>query len=241
MGGWDDRDDDEAEGPEPSTNLPIPWEQDDYGGAPDDAPPRRHDAFTPARRAVFLKHLARYGCLTDAAKRTGVSVRTVYNHQDKDAAFARDCALAIQMAAGGIELIAWQRAVEGIDQQFACGGQVHTRTRYSDSLLRLFLQAADPKKYGQRPGFTRKRLMAWERKQMEKEVAAKFMATQRASEGELADNIMRKLDVLERRSAPVKLAAGWVRDEDGNWIPPGWVRAEPFPADCVGGEPPAIP
>ena len=49
MGGWDNRDGDEAEEPEPSANLPIPWEQDDYSAVPDDTPTRpRHDAFTPA-------------------------------------------------------------------------------------------------------------------------------------------------------------------------------------------------
>lgn len=227
MGGWSDRDTDEAEAA-PSANLPAPWEQDDYAAAPADAPVRpRHVAFSPARRATFLRHLAKYGCLTDAARRTGVSPRTIYRHQDKDEDFARHVALAIDMAAGGIELVAWERAVAGVEEQFACGGKVHTRKRYSESLLRLFLQATDPKKYGPRPGLTRKRLMAWERKRLKKEVEAEVRAKLRPrSFDEVRDSIMRKVEAIRRHSEPAKLAAGWQRDEEGRWIPPGWVRAE---------------
>jgi len=227
MGIWDDRNDGGPEEPDLSANLLIPWEQPDYAAAPDagSARPRR-DGFTPARRAVFLKHLAKYGCLTDAAKRTGVSTRTVYNFQNKDAAFARDCALAARMAAGSIELAAWERAVEGVDQLFACGGQVHVRKRYSDGLLRLLLQGAKPKKYGPNPGFTRKRLLAVERKRLKQEVTAEINATLRSTESELNEELLRKLDVLDRRKARSREGAGWTRTEDGNWIPPGWVRAE---------------
>jgi hypothetical protein len=29
-----------------------------------------------------------------------------------------------------------------------------------------------------------------------------------------------------REKAGEKLASGWSQDEDGNWIPPGWVRKD---------------
>ena len=58
----------------------------------------------------------------------------------------------------GVLQAAYESAVTGVPEQFACGGKVYTRTRYSDGLLRLLLQATNPKKYGPRPGFTRKRL-----------------------------------------------------------------------------------
>lgn len=225
MNGWDDRDEDEPEDEASPGNLPAPWEQPDYGADADPPLRQRHDAFTPARRAKFLRHLAKYGCLTDAARRTGVAVRTVYRHQDKDEDFARHVALATQMAAGGVELVAWERAVAGVEEQFACGGKVYTRRRYSESLLRLFLQATNPKKYGPRPGFTRKRLMAWERKKIDREVRAKIAAEQPTFE-ESIEILSHKLDMMARVEEPKKLAAGWVKDEDGNWIPPGWVRAD---------------
>ena len=87
---------------------------DDGAGEP--ARPARHDAFTPGRRRIFLKHLAKTGCIADAARLTGVGKRTVYNHQAKDEEFARHCELATRMAGGGIEQIAYERAVTGIDR-----------------------------------------------------------------------------------------------------------------------------
>lgn len=198
MGDWHDRDEDEPG--DPPENLPAPWEQPDYGA--DSAPPRRarHDAFTPARRAKFLKRLAKYGCLTDAARKTGVSRRTVYNHQNGDEAFARDCAHAVRMSGSGMEQAAWERAVEGVDQPFACGGQVYVRKRYSDSLLRLLLQGAHPKKYGPRPGFTRKRLLAWERKRIEEEIYARIEAEQEPIE-QVRARILKQLDAIEAHDA----------------------------------------
>lgn len=220
MGDWD-RYDDEAEDAEPPANLPAPWEQPDYGA--DAAPPRRarHDAFTPARRAKFLKYLSKSGCLTDAAGKAGVAPRTVYNHQDKDGDFARDCAHAIRLAAGRMELVAFERAVIGVDEQFACGGQVYVRKRYSDSLLRLLLQGTHPKKYGPRPGLTRKRLLAWERKRIEEEIYARIEAEQEPIE-QVRARILTKLDAIEAHKA----AAGEPAEdgEDGGGAAPGTPR-----------------
>ena len=67
---------------------------------------------------------------------------------------------SLRMAGSGLEQSAWERGVEGVDQLFSCGGQVHVRRHYSDGLLRLLLQGADRKKYGPHPGFSRKRLSA---------------------------------------------------------------------------------
>jgi hypothetical protein len=225
---------DEGEGieeDEPRTGLPVPWESDaDDEDEASGARPR-HDAFTPARRREFLRVLAKTGCILDACRAVGVSSRTVYNHQDKDAEFARNCALAIRLAASVPELKAWERAVEGVEEQFACGGQVYTRRRYSDSLLRLLLQASNPGKYGARPGFTRKRLRKWERKEIEKEVRARNAAKAPDIE-HVRDEVLERLAAIRKHREPAKLAAGWTLTEDGHWIPPGWVRA----ADAGGGE-----
>jgi hypothetical protein len=209
---------------EPQAGLPVPWESDSYGedGAPGIR--QRHDAFTPARRRAFLRALAKTGCILDACRAVGVSSRTVYNHQDKDAEFARNCALAIRLAASVPELKAWERAVEGVEEQFACGGQVYTRRRYSDSLLRLLLQASNPGKYGARPGFTRKRLRKWERKQIEQEVRARIAAKAPDIE-QVRDEVLHRLKAIRKHGEPAKLASGWTLTEDGHWIPPGWVRA----------------
>jgi hypothetical protein len=209
-------------------DAPLPWEIDaseaDTPTAPDGRR-QRHDAFTDARKCIFLRALVKTGCLLDACRATGISAKTVYRHQESDPRFAANCRTATRMSATPLELTAWTRAVEGVEREFACGGQVYTRRIYSDSLLRLLLQGSNPKKYGQRPGFTRKRLAKAERRQIEREVRAEMRvleSTLRADEGKLSESILAKLDVLERREAPKRLAAGWTRTAEGDWVPPGY-------------------
>ena len=138
--------------------------------------------------------------------------------------------------------IAWSRAVEGVEREFACGGQVHVRRIYSDSLLRLLLQGSNPKKYGQRPGFTRKQLAKAERRQIRREVEAEARLggkyAQHRSPEEVKRSILTKLTAIERQREPERLAAGWTRTADGaHWVPPGyswvglpegWSPPEPF-------------
>jgi hypothetical protein len=190
------------------------------------APRQRHDAFAAAKKRAVLRALAKTGCILDAARAAGASPRTVYRHQESDPRFAEHCRIALAMAATPIELTAWQRAVEGVEQEFACGGEVHVRRRYSDGLLRLLLQGADPKKYGARPGFTRKRLAKAERKQIEREVRAELKPrkTKPQIDREAAmARIMATLfppDEEQRARDAQRLATGWTRTADDQWIPP---------------------
>lgn len=43
---------------------------------------------------------------------------------------------------------------------------------------------------------------------------------------EVQENILKKLSAIARHRHSEKLASGWVEDEEGNWIPPGWVRSK---------------
>ncbi|HEX8584280.1 MAG TPA: hypothetical protein VF680_07715 [Allosphingosinicella sp.] len=214
-----------AEMPPPNPQAgtdPLPWEGDPPPEAVLDQGGRRvrHDAFTARRKHQFLRALAKSGCIDDAARQTGVDRRTIYRHQEKEPEFLEHCRIAVRVSAVPVELTAWQRAVEGVEQEFACGGQVHIRRRYDSGLLRLLLQASNPKKFGPRPGFTRKRIMKFERKQMERDVRAE---NQRKLP-KLADvqgSILSKLGSMADQRAREKLAAGW-REHEGHWIPPGW-------------------
>lgn len=203
--------------------LPAPSEADDHVGAGEESEPRqRHDAFTLARRRVFLKALAKTGCILDACRAVGVSRSTVYNLQDSDEEFCRHCRLALEMANVPVELAAWERGVTGIEEEVIRGGKVvGTRLKRSDSILRLLLQGSDPKKYGPRPGFTRKRLLKWERKQIERELRARMAANAPPIE-QVREEILHRLDNIRRHREPAKLAAGWTKARDGDLIPPGW-------------------
>jgi hypothetical protein len=211
---------------------PFPWDADP---APDDpgAPRQRHDAFTDARKSVLLRALVKTGCILDACRLTGVAPRTVYRHQERDPAFAENCRLAIRMSATPVEITAWQRAVEGVEQEFACGGQVHVRRRYDSSLLRLLLQGSNPKKYGARPGFKRKQLLKYERKRMEREIRAEIEAA-RPPERSLDDAIVAIEDKLRAIGIPIR---DFRENEDGYFVPPGFALV-PLPES---GEPPAEP
>jgi len=43
---------------------------------------------------------------------------------------------------------------------------------------------------------------------------------------EMRDSILKKLSAIARVRDSDKLAKGWVEDEEGNWIPPGWARRD---------------
>ncbi|HZF94395.1 MAG TPA: hypothetical protein VEZ20_05920 [Allosphingosinicella sp.] len=211
--------------------APFPWD-DDPPPAPHDpnAPRVRHDAFTPRRRNEFLRALARLGCLADACRETGVAARTVYNHQQSDPDFLRLCNLAASMCATPVELTAWERGVTGVEEQFACGGKVYTRLRRSDHMLKLLLQASNPKKYGARPGFKRKRILKHERKEMEREVRAEFKARNTVTFDEGIEQLEKALQAFGQREEPKRFAEGWTRTPDGHWIPPGYGPLSGSPA-----------
>lgn len=214
--------------PSAADDTPLPWESDAAEAPPDpDGRRPRHDAFTDARKCVFLRALKKTGCILDACRATGVSAKTVYRHQESDPRFAEYCRIALAMSATPIELTAWSRAVEGVEREFACGGQVHVRRIYSDSLLRLLLQGSNPKKYGQRPGFTRRQLLKAERRQIRREVEAEFRpggkyAPRVRSPDEVKQSILTKLVAIDRQRSATRSAEGWTKTPDGHWLPPGY-------------------
>ena len=154
----------------------------------------RHDGFGPARRRIFLKMLAKTGCVADAARGAGVSTRTAYNHRERDEGFADLWRLALSRAAVDIELIAWERAVHGIEEPvYAYGKFSHMRVRRNDAILLRLLEASNPKKFGRRP--SRKRILKEERRQMEREIHASIAAKQPTFE-EAIGQIEKKLQSM---------------------------------------------
>jgi hypothetical protein len=236
------------------TDQPVPPHEEEEATYPWDADPPaeeefgpdglRHDAFTARRKHEFLQALVKSGSIEDACRATGVGRRTVYRHQEDDPLFLDHCRVALRMSAAPIELTAWSRAVEGVEQEFACGGQVHVRRRYDGGLLRLLLQGSNPKKYGRNPGFTRKRILKFERKQMERDIRAEVEDRMRPRPlAEVRDSILRKIEAIERQAEGERLAEGWTRSSAGDWVPPGYA---PVPGWAPPGlldapAPPAAP
>jgi hypothetical protein len=206
---------------------PLPWE----GELPEEPGRQRHDAFTGAKKQLYLKALARHGCIIDACRVTGISSSTVYNHQASDPEFARNCNLALGMASTPIELTAYERAVVGIEEDVIRGGKVvGTRVRRSDYMLRVLLQGSDPKKYGPRPGFTRKRLLRFERRQMAREIAGRLAAEaqdgkKRVDGAAVFDELAARIAEIKGEKSEARRAAGWTELGRDVAVPPGWVWA----------------
>jgi hypothetical protein len=214
----------------PAADELLPWE----GDPPEETGRQRRDAFTGARKQQYLKALAKHGCILDACRVTGISSSTVYNHQKSDAEFERHCRLAVDMAATPIELTAYERAVVGQEEPVIRGGKVvGTRMKRSDYMLRILLQGANPKKYGPRPGFTRKRLLKSERKQIEREVRAELEERPTSFEDAIIQ-LDKALDHFGNRDRDQRLEQGWTELDCGVWVPPGWVwTGEGDPSDAV--------
>jgi hypothetical protein len=109
----------------------------------------RGDAFGAERKRLFCAALREgYGVL-DACALVGISNRTAYNHRATDPTFARDWDLARRASTLPLELVAFQRAVDGVEEPvFAYGRFSHMRVRYSDPLLARLLVADQPEKFG---------------------------------------------------------------------------------------------
>jgi hypothetical protein len=113
----------------------------------------RSDGFGAERKRLFLAALREgYGVL-DACALVGVSNRTAYNHRAADAGFARDWDLARRASTLPLELVAFQRAVDGVEEPvYAYGRFSHMRIHRSDALLARLLVAEMPEKYGRAVG-----------------------------------------------------------------------------------------
>jgi hypothetical protein len=225
-------------GTESAAPAAAPWDAE----APEEPAAQRHDAFTGARKQAYLKALAKAGCILDACRLTSISSSTVYNHQAADPEFARNCRLALDMASTPLELTAYERAVVGIEEEVIRGGKVvGTRMRRSDYMLRIMLQGANPKKYGARPGFTRKRLLKFERDRIEREVRARIRDEANGGRGRdaktMLDDLATRLAEIEDGQSEARRAAGWTDLGCGVSVPPGWQWVgEGDPTEAVAQE-----
>ncbi|HEY0412529.1 MAG TPA: hypothetical protein VGD66_05255 [Allosphingosinicella sp.] len=156
----------------------------------------RRDGFTAAKKKMFVEALGKTGTIADACRIAGVSRRTFYYHEDRFPDFAAACRAARARAAGAIETLAWERAAVGTPEKLIRGGEVvQIRIKPSDSILRLLLQASNPKKYGRmsRGGTTRRQIERKLRKEIEAELRAQFVREQVATNEEVREALVKRL------------------------------------------------
>ncbi|MFL6844328.1 MAG: hypothetical protein ACJ8ER_05545 [Allosphingosinicella sp.] len=139
--------------------------------------PRR--SFGEAERKIFLDHLAACCNVTAAAAAAGVGVSTVYDARRRDPVFAQQWDEAIETGYATLEALLIERAAGG--GGYEPGGTKVPGPETIDTWLAL-----DLLRLRQAPKATR---------------SAGGAPTRRASEKALAESILAKLDVLERRRA----------------------------------------
>jgi hypothetical protein len=164
----------------------------------DEEPPERDDEFTSAKKRLFLVALRKGQTVAVACEQVGVSRRTAYNHRESDADFAHFWQLARSMATLPLDLVAWERAVVGIEEPvYAYGKFSHMRVRRSDMLLRKVLEAEQPKKYARARIASHRRLVQAERKRIRQEIHAEIQAKQMTFEEAMMriDRALKNMDV----------------------------------------------
>jgi len=149
----------------------------------------REGGFTDAKRQVFLDHLASCCNVTRAARAAGVSVNTINYHRRNDPVFAQQMAEALETGYFALEAMAMEEAaggghyVPGPDAEKAPGPQGMN----IDVALRLLAMRKAP--MGRRTGRA-------------------GYEPRRASEKELDEAILAKLETLNRRIKKGKAEKG---------------------------------
>jgi len=155
----------------------------------------REGGFCEEKRQVFLDHLA--GCcnVTRAAAAAGVSAVTVNYHRRRDPVFAQQCAEAIEVGYDGLEAMLVERAAGG--GHYVPGDTIVPGPESVDAALALHLLSLRRKAPGRRTGNA-------------------GYAPKRASETELNEAILAKLDVLARRLKQGKARRGRAAGDDSD-------------------------
>ena len=164
-----------------------------------DGPRYRRDGFTPEKKKRWLEAYAETKCIADACGAVPVSKKTFYYHYDKWPEFRAQVDAVTARVASEIENVAWLRATVGAEEKIYREGKlVQVRVKPSDSMLRLLLQARNPKKYGRpsRGGETRKQIEKRVRKQILEEMAAR-----RPSIEDVTEKIIRQVEAIRRHRA----------------------------------------
>ena len=143
-----------AEAPEDALDTlgdPLTYTPEEYRWVPVRRQPR-HDGWTEEKQRRFIEVLADSGQVGLAAKAVGMTRETAYRlrRSAQGAAFARAWDAARHHAGSLLEDVAFERAIEGVEQNVYDGNGevVCTRRIYNDRLLRFLLTHLKPERYG---------------------------------------------------------------------------------------------
>lgn len=130
---------------------PPAYDPADYRWVPVRRRPR-HDGWTEEKQRRFIETLADTGVVGLAAKQVGLTRESAYKlrRSPHAAAFARAWDAARHHAGGTLEDIAFERAIEGQEQNVfnEYGEVIATKYVHNDRLLMFLLRHLKPERYG---------------------------------------------------------------------------------------------
>jgi hypothetical protein len=113
---------------------------------------QRYDGWTEEKQRRFIEVLADTGLVTKAAKAVGLSRESAHRlrRQPHAADFARAWDIAREHAAGLLEDIAFERAIEGVEQDIhdRDGNVVGAKLVHDSGMLKWLLVHLKPERYG---------------------------------------------------------------------------------------------
>jgi hypothetical protein len=119
-----------------------------FDGIPLQSSRNRDAGWSADRQRLFLAHLTETGSVHLASSAARLSARGAYRLRTRSPAFARAWDTALQLAAGRLAAIAFDRAINGrIEQVYHSGELVGERRVPSDKLLMWLLSRLDPKRF----------------------------------------------------------------------------------------------
>ncbi len=134
-----------------SPRVPDDYNPADYRWVPVRRRPRR-DGWTEEKQRRFIEVLADTGQVGLAARTVGMTRETAYRlrRSAHGAAFARAWDAARHHAGSLLEDVAFERAIEGVEQNIydENGEVVCTKRVYNDRLLTFLLRNLKPERYG---------------------------------------------------------------------------------------------
>ena len=135
----------------PGAEAPPDYDPADYRWVPVRRRPR-YDGWTEEKQRRFIEVLAHTGLVGLAAKAVGMSRESAYRLRSSPhgAAFARAWDAARLHAAGLLEDIAFERAIEGVEHEVYndCGEVVGAKLVHDNRLLKWLLGCLKPERYG---------------------------------------------------------------------------------------------
>lgn len=162
--------------------------------------------WSPAVEADFFAWLAAGFGVNHAARQIGFSTTALYRRRLQDPDFAARWAKVREEGLGrndGLLIDSVPRTLDP-DVIAAAEGLPSPTIAEAIQIQRLYRRDGEEGGRGGRSGWSGRR----------------------RSLEEVHDSILHKLSAIARVRDVEKLAEGWVRDEAGNWIPPGWERKD---------------